>query len=158
MTNTFLLRHYQIPRVWAQISTDIFEYHSNPFLSEVSKKRLKTKTCCSKKGCGREQLINNFYVTPYSRDESDNRRHLCKVCWDIQNKTGFVRYSDLDLVENGQEFNREQNLASFFYSPDQFKKYKEEQKEEHAKKLTEAHRRIDTYNKLYNEKKLPIAP
>ena len=150
MTNAFLLRHYQIPRVWAQISTDIFEYHFNLF-NLKPKKRLKKKTCCSKKGCGREQLINNFYVTPYSRDESDNRRHLCKICWDIQNKTGFVRYSDLDLVENGQEFIYQRRI---FDSPDQNKK----DKEEHAKKLTEAHRRIDTYNKLYNEKKLPIAP
>jgi len=151
MNNTHLLRANTTPRVWAQISTDIWGYEE-PNLFTVSigkpKKHLKTKTCCPVRGCGCEQPINNFYVKPYAEDESDNRRHLCKICWDIQNKHGWVTLRDIELIEYGHGAH-----LGMFFDDEEFKKIEEQQ----AKELAKAHRRLNTYKKEYNSLKLKIA-
>lgn len=141
------------PRVTAQISTDIYGYEParNTLDGVVEPKRfLKTKTCCPARGCGCEQPINNFYVIPYAEDESDARRHLCKICWDIQNKpkNGLVRWRDMELIENGHE-----TYNVLFFDEEWERKRKEKQ----AKELAEAHRRLDAYKKEYNRLKLKIA-
>ena len=113
------------------------------------KKSIKTKTCCPKRGCGHEQPINNFYVKPYAEDESDDRRHLCKICWDIQNKNGWVTWRDMHLIEDGHS----SDLTYYFFDEEEIEKIKEQQ----AKELAEAHRRLDAYKKEYNRLKLKIA-
>tara|TARA_Y100001973_G_C5207884_1_gene342990 strand:- start:5882 stop:6346 length:465 start_codon:yes stop_codon:yes gene_type:complete len=153
MNNPHLLRANTIPRVTAQISTDIWGYEEPNLFTVFTgepKKYLKTKTCCPIRGCGCEQPINNFYVNPYAEDESDDRRHLCKICWDIQNKpkNGWVRWKDIRLIEHGHDA-----YSVLFFDEEEFEKLKEQQ----AKELAEAHRRLDAYKKEYNSLKLRIA-
>lgn len=110
------LREEHIPRVSRKVSSNPFQQQLDFSSSTLgSKAAMKTKQCCPIRGCGLEQPIDNFYYPKFDNSkgftgpvknilqsllpDTDERRHLCIHCWDIQSQhENWITHRHIELV------------------------------------------------------------